>query len=83
MEVGSVLKVVFGAVASCALVHIGFAAFGVEPLLHAAGDALTGGVGEVAHSCGLDHVFNEAASVGGGADIPEYEFSDNDLMLSK
>ena len=51
MSADSVLTAVFGAVASCALVHIGFAVFGIEPLLHAAGEALTEGATELAHCC--------------------------------
>lgn len=34
------LSTVFGAVASCALVHVFFAAVGAEPLFHAAGYAI-------------------------------------------
>ena len=78
MDTGSVLTAIFGAVASCALVHIGFAAFGVEPLLHAAGDALTGATGSAVHSCGLDHVIESAVST---ADVPTFEFSGDKLVL--
>lgn len=75
---GKVLTVVFGAVASCAAVHIGFAMLGVEPLLHAAGHALAGGGSEVAvHACGLEEVFNTAAH---GPDLPEFSFEGDSLI---
>lgn len=39
----SLLQTAFMAVASCAAVHVGFAAFGLEPILHDLGAGLFGG----------------------------------------
>jgi hypothetical protein len=63
------LTTAFWAVAGCTIVHLGFAAFGLDAVIHGAGHALGVGLGTIPvdapmHACGMGDLFNAASGAG-------------------
>ena len=84
---GSILTTIFGAVASCVVVHIGLSALGLDPLLHAAGSkvgeflGLSAGAASGAGHCVLDQVTANVIPIDNG--LPSFEFNGNQLIPAR